>query len=64
MAQHDGAVQNKVANATALPVMNITATDTSLFNVNANVVLISQLGHVAVLKSDLFDFLQYKGGIL
>lgn len=64
MSQYDGAVQDEVADAAALPVVDIAAAYAGLLNVNADIVLIPQLGDVAVLKGDLFDFLQHESGIL
>lgn len=64
VSQHNGAVQDEVADAAALPVVDVAAAYAGLLNVNADIVLIPQLGDVAVLKGDLFDLLQHESGIL
>jgi hypothetical protein len=41
MSQDNGTGEDEITNATSLPVMNVTSTNTSLLNVYSNVVLVT-----------------------
>ena len=64
VAQDDWAVEDKVADAAALPVMNIAPTDASLFDVDADVVFISKTWDRTVFKGDVPDGLENKSAVL
>ncbi len=64
MAQHDGAVQDKVADAATLPVVNVATANTGLLNMDAHIVLVPQLWYLSVFKRDGLDRLQNKRRIL
>lgn len=44
--------------------MHVTATNTSLFDVNTDIVIITEFRDFAVLNRDVFDAVQHEGGVL
>lgn len=50
MTQNNRAVQDKVTNTATLPVVNITAANTSLLNMDAYIILVPQLWYFSILK--------------
>ena len=53
MTKDDGAVQDKVADAAALPVVYVAAANSCLRNMYADFVLVAQLRYFAVLECDI-----------
>jgi hypothetical protein len=64
MAENNGRLEDEVPDAAALPVVHVAAADARLLDVDADIVLITQLGDGTVLKADVFDGLENEGGIL
>lgn len=64
VAQDDGALEDEVANAAPLPVVDIRATDAGLLDVDAHIVLVAELWDLAALKRDVLDGLEDKRRVL
>lgn len=64
MAQDDGALEDKVADAAALPVVDVGAADAGLLDLDAHVVFVAQLWDLAALERDVFDGLEDKRWVL
>ena len=64
MSQDNRAVEDEVADASTLPIMNIAAADSRLLNVDAHVVLIAETGNRTVLERHIPDGLENECSVL
>lgn len=64
MAQHNRTFQNEIPDSASLPVVHITATNTGLLNVNTDIMIVSELGYLAVFDGNVFDGVQDECGVL
>lgn len=64
MAQDHGAVEDKVADATLLPEVDVAAANASLLDVDADIVLIAEGGDLTVLERDVLDGLEDESVVL
>lgn len=64
MTENDGTLEDEVADATALPVMHVTAADAGLFNVDANVMLVAELWNGTLFERDVLDGMEDESLVL
>ena len=64
MAENDGALENKVANTSPLPVVYIAAAYACLRDVNADFMFVAELRDFAIFERDVFDSAEDKGWVL
>jgi hypothetical protein len=64
MAKDDRAVENEVANAATLPVVNVAPADACLGYVHTHFMLITKFRDFAIFECDVFDCTKYEGWVL
>lgn len=64
VTKDDRALEDEVANATALPVVDVATADAGLLNVHAYIVFVSEGGNRAVFEGDVLDGLEDECSVL
>lgn len=63
MSEHDGRLEDEVADTASLPVMYIAAADSGLGDLDAHVPGVFERRDVSVFECDILDGAQDEGGV-